>query len=797
MSQAQAISLPVSGMTCAACVRRVERALQSVPGVGAATVNLAAERADIRSAGDFHLADAVKALSAAGYGVPTRRADLDVTGMTCAACVTRVEKALKSVPGVLDARVNLADGHAVVDLADGSGGDASALIAAVDATGYQAAPRTDAPNLDREAARVRTEKRDLVELVLAIVLTLPLVVPMLAAMAGLHWHIGGPAEMGLAFVVQFILGRRFYIGAWKALKHGTGTMDTLVALGGSAAWALSAWHVLRGSGPLYFEAGAAVVVFVLLGKFLEARARRGTGAAIRALMLLRPAKARVMRGGEAIDLPIAEVRRGDIAMVKPGERIPVDGSVVSGDSDVDESLLTGEPMPVHKGQGASVTGGSLNGDGLLQVRVDSIGRDTVLARVIALVDGAQASKPPVQRMVDRVSSVFVPVVLGLALVTLIGWLAAGAAHEVAILNAVSVLVIACPCALGLATPAALMVGFGAAARDGILIRDAEALERAHEVNTVVFDKTGTLTEGKPRLMSVWAGDGDENALLRLVASAQQGSEHPLAAASIDAAKSRGLALAPVGTFARIAGKGFAALVDKRELRVGNARLMQEIGIAPAGPAPDRPGESRVWVATATGVRQFALLGALTFGDAIRASAREAVSQMKSRGIATVLLSGDAKSAAEAVGKELGVDRVIAEVLPADKARIIAELRGQGRVVAMVGDGVNDAPALAAADVGIAVGGGADVAAEAAGLTLMRPDPRLVGDALELSRRTMRVLHQNLFFAFVYNVLGLPLAALGLLNPVFAGAAMALSSVSVVSNALRLGHWRPAVKEQRP
>jgi Cu+-exporting ATPase len=802
MSQTAVLSLPVSGMTCASCVRRAERALQSVSGVAEARVNLAAERAEIRSSGAVRLADAVKALAEAGYGVPAQRVDLDILGMTCAACVSRVEKALKSVPGAIDAGVNLALGTAAVDLAAGSGSDALALIAAVEAAGYKAQLRADAPSPDREAARERAEKRDRIELVLAMALTLPLVVPMLAAMAEYHWHVGGRAEMALSFIVQFVLGRRFYVGAWKALKQGTGTMDTLVAVGGTAAWALSAWHVLRAElggapGPLYFEAGAAVVAFVLLGKFLEARARRGAGAAIRALMQLRPATARVMRGCEAIELPIAEVRRGDVAVVKPGERIPVDGAVIAGDSDVDESLLTGEPMPVHKAKGARVAGGSINGDGLLQIGVDSVGRDTVLARVIALVDGAQASKPPVQRMVDRVSGVFVPVVLVLAIATLAVWLALGAGLDAAVLNAVSVLVIACPCALGLATPAALMVGFGAAARLGILIRDAEALERAHAVNTVAFDKTGTLTEGRPRLLSVWAAGGNEDALLRLVASAQQGSEHPLAAASIAAAKARGIALAPVSGFARLAGKGFAALVDGRELRVGNAGLMRQIGVVTGGPEPEKPGETRVWIAAASGVRKFDLLGALTFGDAIRLSAREAVAAMQARGIATVLLSGDSRAAAEAVGAALGVERVVAEVLPEDKARIVAELRGGGRVVAMVGDGVNDAPALAAADVGIAVGGGADVAGEAAGLTLMRPDPRLVADALELSRRTMRVLRQNLFFAFVYNVCGLPLAALGMLNPVFAGAAMALSSVSVVSNALRLGQWRPAGKERNP
>ncbi|MCC7046769.1 MAG: copper-translocating P-type ATPase [Alphaproteobacteria bacterium] len=778
------LSLPVTGLTCAACARRAEKALQAVPGVGAAAVNLASERAEIRPSGEIHLDEAVKALAEAGFGVPTERIDLDIAGMTCAACVGRVESALKGVPGVVDARVSLAANTAAVDVAAGSDTGAAELAAAVADAGYSASLRSEADTEDREARQRAAERRDLVELVLALVLTVPLVAPMIAMGAGIHVHLPAKLEMGLAFIVQVVLGRRFYVGAWKSLKTLTGTMDTLVAIGGTAAFGLSAWHVWTGQGALYFEAGAAVVAFVLLGKWLEARARRGTSAAIRALMKLRPRTARVMRAGKPEEVPVAQVRRGDIALVRPGERVPVDGIVVAGESDLDESLLTGEPMPVHKAPGASVAGGALNGDGALQVRVEATGRDTFLARVIALVDGAQASKPPVQRMVDRVAAIFVPVVLAIALVTLIGWLAAGAAADIAVINAVSVLVIACPCALGLATPVALMAGIGAAARQGILIRDAGALERSLHIDTVVFDKTGTLTEGKPRLRDIRSLDGDDAGLLRLVASAQQGSEHPLAAASLEAARARGVTLAPVASFARLAGRGFAAVVDGTELRVGNRRLMGEIGVA-VETESDPPGTTRIWVARAAGTRQFDLLGTLGFGDAIRPEAIEAVAELGKRSIAVVLLSGDNQQAADAVAAALGIGRAIGEVLPEDKARILGELRGEGHVVAMVGDGVNDAPALAAADVGIAVGGGADVAVEAAGITLMRADPRLVAAALDASRDTTRILRENLFFAFVYNALGLPLAAMGLLNPVFAGAAMALSSVSVVSNALRL------------
>jgi Cu+-exporting ATPase len=779
------LSLPISGLTCAACARRAEKALRAVPGVGSATVSIAAERAEIVPDGAVSLDKALEALTGAGFGVPSERIELDVAGMTCAACVSRVERSLRSVPGVLDARANLATGAAVVDVVAGATVGAPELAAAVAAAGYQAAPRVETGGPDRAERQRAEERRDLIELVLALALTAPLVAPMVAMAFGLHAHPPALVQMALAFVVQMILGRRFYFGAWKSLRTLTGTMDTLVAVGGSAAFGLSAWHVWTGQGPLYFEAGAAVVAFVLLGKWLEARARRSTSSAIRALAKLRPQTARIMRAGEPQEVPLGKVRRGDIAVVRPGERVPVDGVVVAGESDLDESLLTGEPLPVHKAPGARVAGGALNGDGMLRIRVEATGRDTFLSRVIALVEGAQASKPPVQRLVDRVAAIFVPAVMAIALAALAGWLLAGAPADVAIINAVSVLVIACPCALGLATPVALIAGIGAAARKGILIRDAAALERSLDVDLVVFDKTGTLTEGRPRLQSITSTDGKDERLLRLIASAQQGSEHPLAQAALAAAQQRGIALAPVGSFARLAGRGLAAVVEGEELRVGNRRLMEEIGLHVADAEPVGPGETQVWAAKATGKARFALLGTLRFADAIRPEAAEAVAALHRRGIATVLLSGDAQPATDAVAERLGIRRAIAEVLPEDKARIVGELRREGHIVAMVGDGVNDAPALAAADVGIAVGGGADVAMETAGITLMRPDPRLVAAALEASRATTAVLRQNLFFAFVYNVLGLPLAALGLLNPVFAGAAMAMSSVSVVANALRL------------
>ena len=745
---------------------------------------------------------------------PPRRAaapeaiELQVFGMTCASCVARVERALTAVPGVAGATVNLANRRAHVDLAPGTPDATAALTAAIEAAGYCAgpAPKDAAEEAAAERAAAAESRHDLVILGIAVLLTLPLVAHMFLPTA---LALPGWAQLALATPVQFWIGARFYRAAWPALRHGSANMDLLVVLGTSAAYGLSLYNTLLlptdahgavhgGGGHLYFEASAVVITLILLGRTLEDRARRGTTAAIRALMALRPETALIERGGQAQELPLALVRNGDIALVKPGARVPVDGEVIEGASQADESLVTGESLPVDKGPGDKVIGGAINGDGLLRVKVTRVGADSTLSRIIALVQGAQASKAPVQRLVDRISAVFVPAVVAFALVTVLGWWAFTGDLNAAILNAVSVLIIACPCALGLATPTAIMVGTGLAARRGILIRDAEALERAGAVTTVVFDKTGTLTEGRPAITDIVTADGtDADTLLRLAATAQAGSEHPLAHAVLARAEADDLVPGKLSDFQRLGGRGLTARVDldgqSRAIALGSERLMHEQGVdtgALAADAARLAGEGRtmIWVAEIGGAAR--LLGLLAAGDTLRTESAEAVAALKRLGIAAVMLTGDNARAAESVAKRIGIERVVAEVLPEDKAKEIQRLRGEGGVVAMVGDGVNDAPALAAADVGIAMGGGSDVAMETAGVTLLRPSPLLVADAVALSRRTGIKIRQNLFWAFIYNLVALPLAAAGLLTPVIAGAAMAASSVSVVGNSLLLRRWHP-------
>ncbi|WP_036206403.1 heavy metal translocating P-type ATPase [Novilysobacter arseniciresistens] len=793
------VRLEVEGMSCASCVGRVEKALAAVPGVESASVNLATGRADVHTAGDVPLARLAEAVRSAGYEVATATVDLAIEGMTCASCVGRVEKALAAVPGVLEAGVNLATERAQVRAVrrDGIEGE---LIAAVARAGYTARlpqAETAAEAAAAPAADPR-RSRELRHLVIAIVLSAPLVLPMLLMPFGVHWMLPGWVQLALATPVQFWLGARFYRGGWAALKARTGNMDLLVALGTSAGYGLSVYHLLAGSGHLYFEASAVVITLVLLGKWLEARAKRQTTEAIRALQALRPATARVLRDGVERELPLAEVVVGDEVVVRPGERIPVDAEVVDGRSHADESLITGESLPVAKEPGDRVTGGALNGEGRLVLRTVAVGAETALARIIRLVEDAQAKKAPIQRLVDRVSAVFVPVVVGIAVLTLLGWGLIGGDWSAAILHAVAVLVIACPCALGLATPTAIMAGTGVAARAGILIKDAEVLETARSVDVVAFDKTGTLTEGRPKLARHVALDGDDAALLRLAAALQASSEHPLAVAVREAAT--GLSLPAAQDTRAVTGRGVAGTVEGRRLMLGSSRWMDEEGaLAAAGALQDEAstlaasGHSVSWLAEQgdDGVR---LLGLLAFHDAPRAEARAAVATLHALGIRTAMISGDNRGAAQAVADALGIDDVRAEVLPGDKVEAVQGLKSHGRV-AMVGDGINDAPALSAADVGIAMGSGSDVAMHAAGVTLMRPDPRLVADAIAISRRTSGKIRQNLFWAFVYNVVGLPLAAAGLLDPVVAGAAMALSSVSVVTNTLLLRRWTPqATKE---
>ncbi|KVG69001.1 copper-transporting ATPase [Burkholderia ubonensis] len=828
------IELEIEGMTCASCVARVEKALAGVPGVTRASVNLATERATVDAAGGVTTAQLVDAVRQAGYqATPVAEPEpaiapdaalgaieLDIGGMTCASCAGRVEKALSNVPGVARASVNLATERATVHGAAPL--DPAALIAAVTAAGYRAsrvaappagasglpaaagAPASQKPGAADADTRKRREairERNLV--IAAALLSAPLIAPMFAAPFGVDAMLNGWLQLVLASLVQFGFGARFYRAAWHAIKARAGNMDLLVALGTSAAYGLSLWMLLRDPmhpGHLYFEASAVIITLVRFGKWLEARAKRQTTEAIRALNALRPDRARIVEHGVERDVPLAQVRVGTAVSIRPGERVPVDGRVVSGRSHIDESLITGESLPVAKDDGDPVTAGSINGEGALVVETTAIGAETTLARIIRLVESAQAEKAPIQRLVDRVSAVFVPAILGIAALTLIGWLIAGAGAETAILNAVAVLVIACPCALGLATPAAIMAGTGVAARHGVLIKDAQALELAQRATVIAFDKTGTLTEGKPSVTAFDAVGLPRDEALALAAAVQRHSDHPLARAVVaahhaDVAARGGATSAPVATDARaVAGRGVEARVAGRLLALGSTRWRDELGIA-VPPALDaraaeleRAGNTISWLMRADAPR--APLALIAFGDTVKPGARDAIAALAARGVASVLVTGDNRGSAAAVAASLGIGEVHAQVLPDDKARVVAELkRTHDGIVAMVGDGINDAPALAAADVGIAMATGTDVAMHTAGITLMRGDPSLVADAIDISTRTYRKIQQNLFWAFVYNLVGVPLAALGWLNPVIAGAAMAFSSVSVVTNALLLRRWK--------
>ena len=781
--------VPIEGMSCATCVGRVEKALAALPGVRA-SVNLSSEQAEIEFDPTRVKPNALaEAVERAGYNVPRETRDLTITGMTCATCAGRIEAALSGVPGVTRVDVNLASERATVESIVGILRPAT-LVSAVRAAGYDAEFITDDRERDRqllaaEDQRLGREKR---RAIVAIVLSAPLLLPMFGAL------LPGWLALLLATLVQFVIGGPFYGGAWKALRAGTGNMDLLVSLGTSAAYFYSLYLLLFGppGSHLYFEAGAVVIALVVLGKWLEARAKRSTTAAIRSLMSLRPDKARIEHAEGEIEISVAEVAVGDVAIVRPGERLPVDGIVLSGHSDVDESLLTGESMPVQKQAGDKVTGGSINGSGLLRITTTAVGEQSMLSRIIALVEHAQARKPPIQRVVDRVAAIFVPIVLGVALVAFLAWWLIAGDLTGGVIAAVSVMVIACPCSLGLATPTALMVGTGVAAKNGILIRDAEALERTHRLDTIIFDKTGTLTEGKPAVTEIASNGIDEQRLIVLAAAAQSGSEHPLARAVLT--KAKGLVLPKLEEFESHPGMGLTARVDGLSIAIGNRRLMKRYGaaldsLAATAERLEEQARTVMWVAGVDTPTK--LLGIIAVADPLKPTAREAVRNLQEKGIETVLLTGDNERTAAAVAGQVGIERVLAGVLPGDKAAEVRRLQGDGKRVGMVGDGVNDAPALAAADVGIAMGTGTDVAMETAGVTLMRGNPLLVGDAIAVSRATYSKIRQGLFWAFIYNIIGLPLAAFGLLSPLIAGAAMAFSSVSVVTNALLLRRWHPA------
>jgi len=802
-STQQELRFGIEGMSCASCVSHIEKALNAVEGVSKVSVNLATETAQITLAKAVPSEQLSAAVENAGYHVSTNTVRLKIGGMSCASCVGRIEKALQATPGVLAVSVNLATEIANIEVAKDAISNAE-LIAAISNAGYQA-------TLDTEQARVKSDtktsasSKEARAVIIGAILSAPLFLPMVFSVFGSQWMAPGWLQFLLATPVQFWLGARFYRAGWAAVKAKTGNMDLLVALGTSAAYGLSVFELMRpyfaeqthsgghASGHYYFEASAVVITLVLLGKWLEGRAKRQTTAAIQALQSLRPATARVRGENGDKEVAVDDIRSGDLVIVKPGEQIPVDGVIKEGSSHIDESMLTGENLPVSKDVGDKVTGGAINADGVLVIETTAIGSESTLSRIIRMVENAQAAKAPIQRLVDQVSAVFVPVVLVIALATLVTWWLYNGDVQGAIINAVAVLVIACPCALGLATPTAIMAGTGVAAKYGILIKDAEALEIAHKTTTVIFDKTGTLTVGKPSLTATKAVNGDERELIRLAAAVQSGSDHPLAKAVMARAEEQNISFSQASNAKALAGRGVSALVDGQQLNLGNTRLMKELNIelgdlAQTAEDLEAQGNTLSWLAVEGDSSK--LIGLLAFGDEIKASAAQAIAQLREKGIETIMLTGDNQGSASAVAKKLGLSDFIANVLPDDKAKKVSELRKEGRVVAMVGDGINDAPALAAADIGIAMATGTDVAMHTAGITLMRGDPALVADAIAISQRSYRKIKQNLFWAFIYNAIGIPLAAFGMLSPVIAGAAMAFSSVSVVSNALLLKRWRP-------
>jgi len=816
--KAEKAHIHITGMTCTTCAATIEKGLAETAGVERAKVNFASEKASIDyDPAKIGLAQIKNTISQLGYGTATKKSIFPVIGMTCAACVARVEQALASVPGVISANVNLASEKATVEYIEGT--ELADLRQAVKEAGYELG--SEAETLEdvttaaqREIRRVRN--RFILAVVLGGTIMALMWTPFFTGKPYLLWALATP--------VQFWAGWRFYRGTWGALRHKTADMNTLIAVGTSAAYFYSMVAVLfpglftiGGLEPhLYFDTSAMIITLILLGRFLEARARGQTSQALKKLIGLQPNTAVVIRKGKETEISIEDVQVGDLILVRPGERVPVDGIVRQGYSSIDESMLTGESIPVEKKAGDEVIGATINKTGSFQFEATKVGKDTTLAQVIRLVEEAQGSKAPIQRLADVIASYFVPIVIGIAIITFIIWYLVGPAPALtfALLNFVAVLIIACPCALGLATPTAIMVGTGKGAEHGVLIRTAEALERCHQTRTILLDKTGTLTLGSPRVTDVLAApSSSQEEVLRLAASAEHGSEHPLGEAIVKAASDKKLEPSPTSDFNAIPGHGVEASVEGKKIVLGNLRLIQNRGLSLNGL---EEAANHLWEKGKTVMflgQDNQMLGIIALADTIKPGAKEAVNELHKMGIEVIMLTGDNQRTAEAIAREVGIDRVIAEVLPEDKAQQVKRLQAEGRVVAMVGDGINDAPALAQADVGIALGTGTDVAMETGDITLISGDLTGIITAISLSKRTMRTIKQNLFWAFAYNTALIPVAAgvlylafgqtgvpsglhfvlgnYGFLNPILAAAAMAASSLTVVFNSLRLRRFKPA------
>lgn len=789
MAEKERVNLNISGMTCAACSNRIEKVLNKMDGVDA-NVNLTTEKASVDYEKDKASVEAItKRIEDIGYGVLYEKSDLDITGMTCAACSNRIEKVLNKTDGVKSAAVNLTTENAMIEY-NPEVIDEREIIDRIGNLGYGAEPKKSAA--DKMSHKDSELKKMKWKVIIASLLSLPLLVTMLDHLFGMSlpaifmnpWF-----QLAFAAPVQFILGWQFYVGAYKNLKNFTANMDVLVVMGTTAAFGFSLYQTyLWVTGAvehphLYFEASAIIITLILFGKYLETRAKSQTTGAISKLLDMQAKEARVIRGGTEFMVPVEDVKVNDVLIVKPGEKFPLDGELVRGRTSVDESMLTGESIPVEKETGDSVIGATMNQNGTVNLKVTKTGKDTALAGIIKVVEEAQGNKAPIQRMADIISGYFVPIVIVIALVTFIVWyfFASPGNLEPALVAAISVLVIACPCALGLATPTSIMVGTGKGAENGILYKGGEHLEKTHKVDVVVLDKTGTITNGTPEVTDF---SGDDEAL-RLLASAEKGSEHPLASAITAYAKEKNLELAEADDFSAIPGHGIRAVIDGQHVLVGTRKLMMDEGIDVSSIEEDMKqfeyeGKTAMIVAAEGELR-----GTVAVLDTVKKTAKQAIEEMHEQGLEVIMLTGDNVRTAEAIGREVGIDRVIAEVLPEQKAEEILKIQETGKVVAMVGDGVNDAPALALADVGIAMGTGTEVAIEAADLTILGEDLTLIPRAINLSHKTIKNIKQNLFWAFLYNTLGIPIAAFGFLAPWVAGAAMAFSSVSVVANALRL------------